>query len=40
MSQQQWNTVDDYFNSLLVPSDEALEAALRDSEAAGLPEST
>ncbi|MEN2423545.1 O-methyltransferase [Streptomyces rimosus] len=37
MSQQQWNTVDDYFNSLLVPSDEALEAALRDSEAAGLP---
>ncbi|KWT63700.1 methyltransferase [Streptomyces albus subsp. albus] len=38
MSQQQWNTVDDYFNSLLVPSDEALEAALRDSEAAGLPQ--
>ncbi|WP_030666737.1 O-methyltransferase [Streptomyces rimosus] len=37
MSQQQWNTVDDYFTSLLVPSDEALEAALRDSEAAGLP---
>ncbi len=37
MSQQQWNTVDDYFNSLLVPSDDALEAALRDSEAAGLP---
>ncbi|MFI2240481.1 O-methyltransferase [Streptomyces chrestomyceticus] len=37
MSQQQWNTVDDYFNSLLAPDDEALHAALRDSEAAGLP---
>ncbi|MFD7662659.1 O-methyltransferase [Streptomyces sp. NPDC059788] len=37
MSQQQWNTVDDYLNSLLVPADDALHAALRDSEAAGLP---
>lgn len=37
MSQQQWNTVDDYFNSLLAPDDQALHAALRDSEAAGLP---
>ncbi|MFK8844400.1 O-methyltransferase [Streptomyces sp. Ac-502] len=37
MSQQQWNTVDDYFDSLLAPDDEALHAALRDSEAAGLP---
>jgi predicted O-methyltransferase YrrM len=37
MSQQQWNTVDDYFTSLLVPADEALDAALRDSDAAGLP---
>lgn len=37
MSQQQWNTVDDYFNSLLAPDDEVLHAALRDSEAAGLP---
>ncbi|MEU2789804.1 O-methyltransferase [Streptomyces sp. NPDC007100] len=37
MSQQQWNTVDDYLNSLLVPADEALRAALRDIEAAGLP---
>ncbi|MFH8403889.1 O-methyltransferase [Streptomyces sp. NPDC018019] len=37
MSQQRWNTVDAYFNSLLVPADEALDAALRDSEAAGLP---
>ncbi|MEV5596428.1 O-methyltransferase [Streptomyces sp. NPDC052496] len=37
MSQQRWNTVDEYFNSLLAPDDEALHAALRDSEAAGLP---
>ncbi|OKH99167.1 methyltransferase [Streptomyces sp. CB02923] len=37
MSQQQWNTVDDYLTSLLVPADEALHAALRDSAAAGLP---
>ncbi|WP_052869057.1 O-methyltransferase [Streptomyces niger] len=37
MSQQQWTAVDDYFSSLLAPADEALEAALRDSDAAGLP---
>ncbi|MGI5466321.1 O-methyltransferase [Streptomyces sp. CA-132043] len=37
MSQQQWTAVDDYFTSLLAPADEALEAALRDSDAAGLP---
>lgn len=37
MSQQQWTTVDDYFTSLLAPADEALDAALRDSDAAGLP---
>lgn len=37
MSQQQWNSVDDYFTGLLVPHDDALTAALRDSEAAGLP---
>ncbi|WP_369215663.1 O-methyltransferase [Streptomyces flavofungini] len=37
MSQQQWNAVDDYFTDLLAPADEALSAALRDSDAAGLP---
>ncbi|CAM5506980.1 O-methyltransferase OS=Streptomyces alboniger OX=132473 GN=CP975_10480 PE=4 SV=1 [Streptomyces alboniger] len=37
MSQQQWNSVDDYFTELLAPADEALSAALRDSEKAGLP---
>ncbi|KUL51341.1 MULTISPECIES: O-methyltransferase [unclassified Streptomyces] len=37
MSQQQWNSVDDYFTGLLAPADEALSAALRDSDAAGLP---
>ncbi|MFI9031031.1 O-methyltransferase [Streptomyces sp. NPDC053560] len=37
MSQQQWTAVDDYFTSLLAPADEVLEAALRDSDAAGLP---
>ena len=37
MSQQQWNAVDDYFTDLLAPADEALAAALRDSDAAGLP---
>lgn len=37
MSQQQWTTVDEYFSSLLVQDDEVLDAALRDSHAAGLP---
>lgn len=37
MSQQQWNSVDDYFTGLLAPPDDALAAALRDSDAAGLP---
>jgi predicted O-methyltransferase YrrM len=37
MSQETWTAVDDYFNALFVPSDPALEAALRASEAAGLP---
>ncbi|WP_447037148.1 O-methyltransferase [Streptomyces sp. DSM 118878] len=37
MSQPQWNAVDDYFTDLLAPADEALAAALRDSDAAGLP---
>ncbi|WP_225821059.1 O-methyltransferase [Streptomyces naphthomycinicus] len=34
---QLWDDVDDYFISHLSPDDEALRAALRDSEAAGLP---
>ncbi|MEV0256595.1 O-methyltransferase [Streptomyces sp. NPDC050732] len=37
MNQQQWNAVDDYFTDLLAPADEALTAALRDSDTAGLP---
>ncbi|WP_251093197.1 O-methyltransferase [Streptomyces sp. Caat 7-52] len=32
-----WEDVDDYFISHLSPDDDALRAALRDSEAAGLP---
>jgi len=35
--QQLWDDVDDYFISNLSPDDEALRAALRESEAAGLP---
>jgi predicted O-methyltransferase YrrM len=34
---QHWEDVDDYFTNLLAPADEALEAALRDSDAEGLP---
>jgi predicted O-methyltransferase YrrM len=38
MSESQvWDDVDDYFIGQLAPDDEVLEAALRDSEAAGLP---
>ncbi|MET7472811.1 O-methyltransferase [Streptomyces sp. NPDC005648] len=38
MSESQvWDTVDDYFTAHLSPNDEALEAAVRDSDAAGLP---
>jgi predicted O-methyltransferase YrrM len=37
MSQNLWTAVDAYFTDVLVPSDPALEAALRDSDAAGLP---
>ncbi|MGW3628722.1 O-methyltransferase [Streptomyces sp. NPDC005122] len=38
MSESQlWNDVDDYFTALLSPADETLTAALRDSDAAGLP---
>ncbi|WP_406127221.1 O-methyltransferase [Streptomyces sp. NBC_00989] len=39
MSESQvWDDVDDYFIGQLTPDDEVLEAALRDSEAAGLPQ--
>ncbi|MFJ2769848.1 O-methyltransferase [Streptomyces sp. NPDC087300] len=38
MTQQQWNSVDDYFTTLLAPSDDTLTATLRDSDAAGLPQ--
>jgi len=38
MDNQQWTHVDDYFVSLLVPSDSALDEALAGSTAAGLPE--
>ena len=34
---QRWEDVDDYFTTLLTPADDALEAALRDSDAEGLP---
>jgi predicted O-methyltransferase YrrM len=37
MSQEQWSAVDDYISELLVPSDPALEAALKASDEAGLP---
>jgi predicted O-methyltransferase YrrM len=35
--QEQWKAVDRYFNDLLIGPDEALDTALRDSAAAGLP---
>jgi predicted O-methyltransferase YrrM len=37
VSEQSWIEVDEYVSGLLAPHDEALEAALRESEAAGLP---
>ncbi|MDH6215345.1 O-methyltransferase [Streptomyces pseudovenezuelae] len=38
MSESQvWDAVDDYFTTHLAPEDDALTAATRDSEAAGLP---
>src|SRR5690242_16212909 len=37
MNQEQWSAVDGYINQMLVKADIALEAALVDSEAAGLP---
>ena len=39
MSESQlWDDVDDYFTAQLSPNDEALDAAVRDSAAAGLPQ--
>jgi predicted O-methyltransferase YrrM len=38
MNQQQWTAVDQYISQMLVKQDDALEAALADSKAAGLPE--
>jgi predicted O-methyltransferase YrrM len=37
MTQQLWTSVDQYYSDVLVKQDEALDAALRDSDAAGLP---
>jgi predicted O-methyltransferase YrrM len=37
MSQERWTAVDQYITDLLVPPDPALDGALRDSAAAGLP---
>ena len=37
MSQETWTAVDDYVAGLLAPHDEALQAALRTSDEAGLP---
>ncbi|MGH7936409.1 MAG: O-methyltransferase [Chthoniobacterales bacterium] len=37
MTENVWNEVDHYLNELFVGSDPALDAALRDSETAGLP---
>jgi predicted O-methyltransferase YrrM len=37
MSQEQWSAVDRFINDLIVPADPALDAALADSVAAGLP---
>ncbi len=38
ISQELWSKVDGYLTDLVVPSDPALEAAIADSHAAGLPE--
>lgn len=37
MAQQRWDAVDDYFSSRLIGTDPVLEAALADSDTAGLP---
>ncbi|MEU3186071.1 O-methyltransferase [Streptomyces sp. NPDC006923] len=38
MTQEQWNAVDDYFNGLLVPEDDALSAAAEANIEFGLPD--
>lgn len=38
MAQETWTAVDEYVSGLLAPPDEALDAALRAGEAAGLPQ--
>jgi predicted O-methyltransferase YrrM len=38
MTQELWTEVDRYITDLLIPADPILEAALRDSDAAGLPQ--
>jgi predicted O-methyltransferase YrrM len=38
MPEEQWTAVDRYISNLLVPDDPALDSALRESTAAGLPE--
>jgi len=38
MTQKLWTRMDRYINDLLVPSDPALEAELKSSKAAGLPQ--
>lgn len=38
MGQEQWTAVDDYINRLLVPPDPSLDAILRSSRDAGLPD--
>jgi predicted O-methyltransferase YrrM len=38
MNQEIWSSVDKYFTDLFVPSDPALNAALADADAAGLPQ--
>jgi len=38
MTQDQWDAVDDYIRDLVVGDDPALDAALADSDAAGLPQ--
>jgi Predicted O-methyltransferase len=37
MSQEKWTAVDEYVSGLLAPHDDALDAALRGSDEAGLP---
>ena len=37
MTQQLWTSVDQYYSDVLVKQDQALDTALRDSDAAGLP---